>query len=87
MNKKNVPVCQLPVMQACCKSCPFRLADGIRYQDVDTAIAVIERTLFKAQQICHGTEGKKRQPRNRCKGAYDYNYTIYERLGLAHLLQ
>lgn len=81
------PVSKLPVMGACCKTCPFKKdARGV-FQDVELANKVIARTLFNSQQICHGTEGKNRKPNNRCKGSFDYNKEIYSRLGLAHLLK
>jgi len=86
MPKKKVPVCELPVMKAHCATCPFKPDERGAWQDTELASKVIERTLFKAQQICHGTEGKRRKARNRCKGAYDHNLTIYERLGVDHLL-
>lgn len=85
--KDKVPVSELPVMNSTCKTCPFRLNKKGYWQNVELANEVTSRTLFNAQQICHGTEGKKREPRNRCKGSYDHNKTIYERLGLAHLLK
>ena len=81
------PVCELPVMKAHCKSCPFRPNEQGHYTDPELANKVIERTLFKSQQICHGTESKKRKPNNRCKGAYDFNKSIYERMGVLHLLK
>ena len=80
------PVSDLPVMKACCKTCPFKKDDKGRERDPQQA-AVTERTLFKAQQICHGTEGKDREPRNGCKGSYDHNKQIYDRMGLGHLLK
>lgn len=86
MARNKVPVHKLPVMKAHCASCPFKPDKDGRWQNTDLANTVIARTLFKAQQICHGTEGKKREARNRCKGAYDYNLVIYERLGYDHLL-
>jgi hypothetical protein len=76
----------LPVMKACCKTCPFREVNG-RWLDPELASKVIERTLFQAHQICHGTEGEYREAHNRCKGAFDHNYTIYERMGLSHLVK
>lgn len=87
MSKKKVPVCELPVMAAHCKTCPFRPDENGIWQDVKLATAVIDRTLFKGQQICHGTYGKKGEPHNRCKGSYDYNLEIYKRLKLDHLLK
>jgi hypothetical protein len=83
----KVPVSDLPVMVACCKTCPFKLGENGREQDMKLASEVTQRTLFKAQQICHGTEGKNRKAHNRCKGSYDYNKTIYDRMGLGHLLK
>lgn len=77
---------KLPVMSACCKTCPFRQVNG-KWQDVRQANLVIERTLFKAHQICHSTEGENRQPNNRCKGAFDHNMVIYERMGFKDLVK
>lgn len=77
----------LPVMKAHCKTCPFKPDHNGRMQDRELANSVTERTLFKAHKICHGTETKSRKPRNRCKGSFDFNYTIYERMGLAHLVK
>lgn len=82
-----IPVCDLPVMKACCKTCPFKLDKKGRFQDTRLANEVIERTLFNSQQICHGTEGPKRKANNRCKGSYDHNLEIYKRMGLDHLLK
>lgn len=80
MAKNKVPVYKLPVMKAHCASCPFKPDKDGRWQNTDLANTVIARTLFKAQQICHSTS------RNRCKGAYDHNLVIYQRLGWDHLL-
>lgn len=80
-------VSELPVMKAHCKTCPFKPDANGREQDIALANTVTARTLFKGQQICHGTEGKNRNPNHRCKGSYDHNKTIYERLNLAHLLK
>ena len=82
---KNVS--QLPVMKACCKTCPFKQDENGREQDPILAGQVTSRTLFNSQQICHGTEGPNREPRNRCKGSYDNNKEIYDRMGVGHLLK
>lgn len=79
-------VSELPVMKSCCKTCPFRLDERGHMQNVELANIVTSRTLFKGQQICHGTEGKNRKANHRCKGSYDHNKTIYDRLNLSHLL-
>lgn len=82
-------VSDLPVMKKCCKTCPFRKNEKAQWQNQSLAITVIERNLFQSQQICHGTEGENREPRNRCKGYYDYAFDIYQKIGLEpekHLL-
>lgn len=84
---KKTPIYDLPIMIACCKTCPFKTNANGKMQDEAFAQQVTERTLFKSQQICHGTEDKNRKPNNRCKGSYDYNFEIYNRLNLAHLLK
>lgn len=81
------PVSELPVMKAHCTTCPFKPdANGI-WQDTKLANEVVARTLFKGQQICHGTEGKRRKANNRCKGAFDHNIEIYKRMNLDHLIK
>lgn len=89
MKTKNQsrPVSDLPVMKSCCKTCPFKKDENGREQDARLATEVTSRTLFKAQQICHGTEGENREAKNRCKGSWDNNKQIYDRMGLGHLLK
>ncbi len=82
MTDHPIPVSELPVMKECCATCPFKRDKDGRKQDQELADTVMSRTLFQAQQICHGTEGDNREPHNRCKGAYDEAFTIYQRLGL-----
>tara|TARA_R110000744_G_scaffold195512_2_gene314602 strand:+ start:5800 stop:6087 length:288 start_codon:yes stop_codon:yes gene_type:complete len=85
--KNQRPVSELPVMEKCCKTCPFKkVGRTLRWQDPKLASAVIERNLFKGQQICHGTETENRKPRNRCRGYWDYSTPIYKRLGMPSLL-
>lgn len=79
MKKSNKDIGDLPIMPKHCKSCPFKDVGG-KWQNVKLANAVIERTLFNAQQICHATEGKDREPTHRCKGSFDYNDNIYKQV-------
>jgi hypothetical protein len=81
------PSCDLPVMKSHCKTCPFKPDEKGRWQNARLANQVISRTLFNSQQICHGTEGDKREAKNRCKGAFDHNFEIYKRMGLDHLIK
>lgn len=87
MAKTKIPVCELPVMKVHCKTCPFKPDEKGRWRDVQLANEVVSRTLFNSQQICHGTEGKNRKANNRCKGAFDHNMQIYERMGFKHLIK
>lgn len=70
-------------MKGYCETCPFKPDDKGRWQDTQLGNQVIERTLFKGHQICHGTEGEKREPNNRCKGAFEHNSEIYRRMGIS----
>lgn len=80
-------ITDLPVMKAPCKTCPFKEDERGRWQDVELANTVIQRTLFKGHQICHGTEGKNRKANNRCKGLFNHNSTIYERMGFKEFIK
>lgn len=82
-----IPASDLPVMKSFCKTCPFKTDSSGRMRDISLANTVQERTLFKGHQICHGTEGVNRKPNNRCKGAFDANMQIYERLGFKDLVK
>jgi len=69
-------------MKAHCKTCPFKVNDQGRMLDAELANAVTSRTLFKAHQLCHGTNDT-----TRCKGSFDYNFEIYDRMGCGHLVK
>ena len=87
METTKIPVSELPVMAVHCKSCPFKPNEKGFEQDLELASKVTARTLLNSQQICHKdyySEGKKQY---RCKGSFDCNKTIYERMNLSHLLK
>jgi len=67
----------IPTMPAHCKTCPFA-----QNGDRELESKVIERTILKAFQICHGTEGPKRKPRFLCKGARDLQIQVLHGIGL-----
>ena len=71
-------VCELPIMKSTCKTCPFKINGKGFWQNPELASKVIERKLFNSQ----GTEGKNRKANNRCKGYFDYAFSIYEKLGM-----
>jgi len=78
--------CELPVMKGHCKTCPFKRNEQGFWQNPELAEKVISRTLFKGQQICHGTEGDNREPTHRCRGSYDYNKFLYDCMGMGNLI-
>lgn len=69
------------IMKSHCKMCPFKCDDGGRQFDAELASNVTARTLFNSYQLCHGTNDT-----TRCKGSFDHNFAIYERMGYAHLV-
>lgn len=83
MSKKLVS--EMPVMKSCCKTCPFKKVDG-KYQNQELADTVVMRTLFKAQQICHHPRTYGKKETHRCRGAFEHNKTIYERLGMTGII-
>lgn len=50
-------------------------------QDTQLANTVTERTLFKGHQLCHGVNDTMR-----CKGYFDFNFEIYDRMGFGDLI-
>lgn len=76
----KTPVSQLTVMKVFCKTCPFKPDSKGHQQNSDLASKVTARTLFKDEQICHKDFYEKGKKQYRCKGSYDYNQTIYDRI-------
>lgn len=76
------PVHNMPVMAKCCASCPFKENERGVWSNMELANTVIQRNLLKSQQICHHPRIKGKEETHRCRGYYDYAFTIYQRLGL-----
>lgn len=78
----------LKVQKACCVTCPFKKNEKGHWNDPELAGAVIQRTLFKAQQLCHGSKGGgpgetvDQDLTRLCRGARDYYLEIYHRVGM-----
>ena len=70
------------IMVKCCKTCPFKKDENGVWRDGRLANEVIQRNLFKSQQICHHPRTQGKEETHRCRGYYDYAFAIYSRLGL-----
>ena len=83
----KLPVSEMPVMKVTCSSCPFKKIEGtLRYQNQELADEVTLRTLFKGQQICHHPRLSGKKETHRCRGSYDHNKEIYDRMNLSFLV-
>lgn len=71
-----------PVMAKQCPTCPLRQDERGRYPDERLASSVIERCITRASQICHHPRLQGRRETHLCRGARDYQLTIFYRLGL-----
>lgn len=77
----------LPIMPVCCKTCPFKLNEKGFFQNNELANEVTSTTLFKGHQLCHKDGYKKDKELFRCKGSFDENKQIYDRLNVGHLIK
>lgn len=70
---------EMPVMKEQCKTCPFR--DG---GDPRLRARIEQDVLTKASQTCHstGVMHGKRYDTHLCRGARDFQLTIFYRLGV-----
>jgi hypothetical protein len=66
-----------PVRKTMCLSCPFREGG-----DRQLAARVIERTIFKASQICHHPALSGKKEHELCRGARNEQLTILHRMRL-----
>jgi hypothetical protein len=62
-------------MKAQCATCPFR-------NDPELAARVLDRTLFKAAQICHHPTLHGKPQTHLCRGARDVQLQCLYRMGL-----
>lgn len=73
----------LPVRKAKCKTCPFRAGGWTHVREL-----LEQRALTEGSPICHSTgkalvrHGGKRLKAHICRGARDFQLTIFHRLGV-----
>lgn len=66
-----------PVRKTMCPSCPFREGG-----DRELAARVLDRTLFKASQICHHPVLHGAKEHELCRGARNEQLTLLHRMRL-----
>lgn len=67
----------MPVMQAQCPTCPFR-----RRGDAHLRARIEGTVLTEASQTCHTSGGFDIADTALCRGARDFQLTIFHRLGV-----
>lgn len=78
MNPTNIE--NFPVMKTKCATCPFRVDERGRNPDVSLVNSVTGR-LLESSQICHHPRLKGKTETHLCRGARDWQLTIFFRLG------
>lgn len=72
-----------PVMQKQCATCPFRVDDHGRHPDPALVAQIQARCLSEqVSQICHHPRLSDKSQTHLCRGARDFQLTIFNRLGL-----
>jgi len=70
-------VSNFPVMKKTCPSCPFGEGNWSEVTDM-----VKGRCITKASQICHHPRLHNKRESHLCRGARDFQITIFHRLGV-----
>lgn len=70
-----------PVMQRQCTTCPFRTDECGRRIDPQLA-ARVESRLLEVSQICHHPRLENKPETHLCRGARNWQLTIFHRLGV-----
>jgi len=74
-------ISKMEVMKARCLTCPFG-NKGERDRSPHTADKVRARVITSASQICHHPRLSGKKQTHLCRGARDYQLTIFHRLGV-----
>ena len=71
-----------PVMPKRCATCPFRTDERGNYLDDELVTKIQQQCLAEASQICHHSRLSNQPETHLCRGARDFQLTIFHRLGL-----
>ena len=70
-----------PVMPEMCKTCPFREDESGRHKNVRLVSRIQCQVMTEASQICHHPRVSGHVETHLCRGARDYQLTLFYRLG------
>lgn len=69
-------------MKRQCATCPFRTNERGRYRDTKLVNKIQAQCLSKASQICHHPVLEGKPETHLCRGARDFQLTIFYHLGV-----
>jgi hypothetical protein len=72
----------MSVMKRQCGTCPFRTDDRGRHADVRLVNKIQDQCLNEASQICHHPALERKPETHLCRGARDFQLTIFHRMGV-----
>lgn len=72
----------MPVMKRQCATCPFRTDERGRHADPRLVNKIQVQCLSEASQICHHPALEGKPETHLCRGARDFQLTIFHRLGI-----
>ncbi|MGI2907161.1 hypothetical protein [Tolypothrix sp. VBCCA 56010] len=70
------------VMPAKCVTCPFRTDEHGRHPNPQLTSKLMQQVICEASQICHHPRQAGKPETHLCRGARDYQLTIFHRLGV-----
>jgi hypothetical protein len=72
----------MPVMKRQCATCPFRTDERGQYDDPRLVSKIQHQCLNQASQICHHPSLEGKPETHLCRGARDFQLTIFYRMGI-----
>lgn len=82
MANSTYNVDSFPIMKRQCATCPFRTDERGRHADSRLVSKIQAQCLNKASQICHHPALEGKPETHLCRGARDFQLTIFHRLGV-----
>jgi hypothetical protein len=80
--KRARDISNWPVMRAQCSTCPFRCDAKGRHADPQLVARIQAQALSEASQLCHHPSLSGKPETHLCRGARNFQLTIFFRLGV-----